>query len=122
MTKHNITAAAMALIGSKSRDEITKAFGEQKSIVEKVTNERDAITDTAARIAKNVEVEKAIEEAVVLHVALDLLDVQDTTEEKLFDKAVKTLGAVGIKVKPLVGSMSLTDAREANKSYLSRLF
>src|SRR5471032_497545 len=119
MTKHSITAAAKALIGSKSRDEITKAFGEQKSIVEKVTNERDAITDTAARIAKTVEVEKAIEEAVVLHVALDLMDVQDTTEEKLFDKAVKTLGAVGIKVKTLVSSLSLTDARNANRSFLS---
>ena len=122
MTKNAITTAAKSLIATKSRAEISKALDEQKGIVAKKTEERDALTDNAARITATLEVDKSVEEAVVLHEALDLLDKQDETEEALFKSAVRTLSGVGIKVKEPVSAATPSEVRNSNKSFFSRLF
>ncbi|MEI6233674.1 MAG: hypothetical protein WCT04_11515 [Planctomycetota bacterium] len=122
MTKHEMVTSAKALVGTKSRAEISKALDEQKEIVAKETEARDALTDNAARITATGEVKKATEEAVVLHMALDILDKQDATEDALFKSAVTTLSRVGIKVKEPVSDRTLSEVRNANKSFFSRLF
>jgi hypothetical protein len=122
MTKHELVTSAKALVSTKNRAEISKALDEQKEIVAKKTEARDALTDNAARITATGEVQKAIEEALILHMALDILDNQDATEHTLFKSAVATLSGVGIKVTEPVSTATLSEVRNSNKSFFSRLF
>src|SRR5262249_9687961 len=79
--------------------ELTDAITAQQGVVGKLTKERDETSDAAARLAKNVELEGAVDELMTYCMAREVFDHAARQAEELFDSVAKTLNSAGIMVR-----------------------
>jgi hypothetical protein len=122
-TKIEVFSTAKSLSTGKTHKELTDGITAQQGIVEKLTKERDESSDTAVRLAKNVELENAVDELMQYCMAREIHAHTSRQAEDLFDSVAKTLSGAGIAVKDRTSAVYVADRLGTGKSgFLTRLF